>query len=139
MKPILKIMLPGLVSVLLSCQKENIRYDLYSTKWYLQKIQHTDTQIENTVPENLSGMNVVFSDSNTLHAISSCNIFDGNYITTGDSIHINAGTTKIYCTDFTIRSWDSLFYHNLINSSKYSIKEGRLSIQTSKNTVLIFK
>jgi heat shock protein HslJ len=140
MKTILKIIPFVLVSVLLGCQKDNLNKDLNSTKWYLQAIQHTDTQIEDLVPENFNRMNVVFSDSNRLHAISSCNVFDGDFFTTGsDSIHIMVGTTKMYCTDFNRRLWDSLFYHNLNNSSKYSLIEGTLSIQTTKNTVMIFK
>jgi len=140
MKAILKIIPFVLVSVLLGCQKDNPNKDLRSTKWYLKSILYTDTQVENPVPENFSKMNVVFSDSNKLHAISSCNVFDGDFYTSGsDSLRIMAATTKIYCTEFTRRFWDSLFYHNLNNSSKYSINEGKLSIQTTKNTVLIFK
>jgi len=140
MKTILRIIPFVLVSVLLGCQKDNLNKNLNLKKWYLQAIQHTDTQIEDLVPENLKGMNVVFSDSNKLHAVSSCNVFDGDFNTPGsDSINIKVGTTKIYCTDFNKRLWDSLFYHNLNNSSKYSLKEGTLSILTSKNTVMIFK
>jgi heat shock protein HslJ len=140
MKTILRINLFILASVLLGCQKDSLNKDLYSTKWYLQAIQHTDTQIEDLVPENLKGMNVVFSDSNKLHAISSCNSFYGDFNTSGsDSISIKVATTKMYCIDFNRRLWDSLFYHNLNNSSKYSLKEGTLSILTSKNTVMIFK
>jgi heat shock protein HslJ len=140
MKTMLKIIPFVLVSVLLGCQKDSLNKDLNSTKWYLQAIQHKDTQIEDLVPENLIGMNVVFSDSNKLHAISSCNVFDGDYNTSGsDSISIKVATTKIYCIDLNRRLWDSLFYHNLNNSSKYSLKEGTLSILTTKNTVMIFK
>jgi heat shock protein HslJ len=140
MKTILRIILFILVSVLLGCQKDNFNKDLYSTKWYLKAIQHTDSQIEDLVPENLIGMNVVFSDSSKLHAISSCNVFDGDFITTrSDSIQIKVGTTKMYCTDHNRRLWDSLFYYNLNSSCKYSLKEGTLSILTTKNTVMIFK
>jgi heat shock protein HslJ len=129
------------VSVLLGCQKDNLNNDLISTKWYLQAIQYTDSQIEDLVPENLIGMNVVFYASNKLHAISSCNTFDGDFITVGqDSISVlNLGSTLIYCTDPDRRLWESLFYNNLKNSRKYSIKNGSLSIQTTKNTVMIFK
>jgi heat shock protein HslJ len=142
MKTLVKIILFILVLGLFGCQKESnsTNKDLISTKWYLQGIQFTDTQTENLVPENLAGMNIVFSDSNKLHAISSCNVFDGNFITSGSNlINIDAATTLIYCTDFNKRLWDSLFYHNLNNSNKYDLKNGILFIQTTKNTVLIFK
>lgn len=142
MKKLFKILPFILVLGLFGCQKESnsTNKDLISTKWYLQGIQFTDTQTENLVPENLIGMNIVFNDSNKLHAVSSCNVFDGNFITTGSNlINVDAATTKIYCTDFNTRLWDSLFYYNLNSSNKYELKNGILSIQTSKNTVLIFK
>ena len=130
---ILLLSIPG-------CQKDNLQKDLKTTTWYLQSINHTDTSTEEMVPENLKGMNVVFSDSNTLHAKSSCNVFDGNFNISGsDSIHIKVGTTYIYCTDLDKRLWDSLFYRSLNNSVKYSLIEGTLSILTSENTILIFK
>jgi heat shock protein HslJ len=102
--------------------------------------EFTDTQTESLVPENLVGMNIVFSDSNKIHAVSSCNAFDGSYrLTRSDFIDIKVGTTYIYCTDFNRRLWDSLFYHNLNNSLAYNLENGILSIETTKNTVLIFK
>jgi heat shock protein HslJ len=142
MKTLVKIIPFILVLGLLGCQKESksTNKDLISTKWFLHAIQFTDTQTENLVPENLAGMNIVFSDSNRLHAVSSCNVFDGNFITSGSNlINVTAATTYMYCTDFSRRSWDSLFYHNLNNSLTYELKNGILSIQTTKNTVLIFK
>jgi heat shock protein HslJ len=142
MKTLIKIVPLILVLGLFGCQKDsnNTNKNLISTKWYLHGIQFTDTQTENLVPENLVGMNIVFSDSNRLHAVSSCNVFDGNFITSGSNlINVEAATTKIYCTDFNRRLWDSIFYHNLNNSNKYDLKNGILSIQTTKNTALIFK
>jgi heat shock protein HslJ len=141
MKTILRIISFVLVSLFPSCQKDNLSNDLISTKWYLQSIQHTDTQIEDLVPRNLIGMNVVFSEPNKLHAISSCNVFDGDFNTGGqNSISVfNLATTYIYCTDSDTRLWESLFFDNLKNSSKYILKDGNLSIQTTKNTVMIFK
>jgi heat shock protein HslJ len=142
MKTLVRILPFILVLGLFGCQKESnsTNKDLISTKWYLQGIQYTDTQTENIVPENLVGMNIVFSDSNKVHAVSSCNAFDGDYsLTRSDAINIEVGTTKIYCIDFNRRLWDSLFYHNLNNSLAYSLENGILSIRTTKNTVLIFK
>jgi len=142
MKTSVKIITFILMLGLFGCQKEekSSNKDLISTKWYLQGIQFTDTQTENRVPENLLGMNIVFSDSNRLHAVSSCNVFDGKFLLTRSNlINVEAGTTKIYCTDFDRRLWDSLFYNNLNNSLTYDLKNGILSIQTTKNSVLIFK
>jgi heat shock protein HslJ len=140
MKTILRIIFLVIVLILLGCQKDYLNHDLISTKWYLQAIQHTDTQIEELVPENLSGMNVVFSDSNKLHGISSCNVFDGDFIAgKQNAISIsNLMTTLMYCTDSNRRRWESLFYDNLTNASKYILENGILSIQTTKNTVMIF-
>ena len=124
------------------CQKESKSTDknFISTKWYLKGIEYVDTRLEVPVPENLVGMNVVFSDSNKIHAVSSCNVFDGNFMTSGsDLINVTAGTTYMYCTDFNRRLWDSLFYHNLNSSYRYNLKNGMLTIQTTKSTVLIFE
>ena len=142
MNTLIKIVPFILVLGLFGCQKESksTNKDLLLTKWYLRGIQFTDTQTENLVPENLVGMNLVFSDSNKLHAVSSCNVFDGDYLLTrSDFIDIKVGTTKMYCTDFDRRLWDSLFYHNLNNSLSYELNNGILFIKTTENTMLIFK
>ena len=141
MKTKIRIISIVLVSILLSCQKDELNKDLISTKWYLQAIQDTDTQSKEMVPQNLVGMNIVFSDSSKLHAISSCNTFDGDFIVeVSGSIRIsNLGTTYIYCTDSSTRLWESLFFENLKKSSKYTIQDGVLSIQTTNNTIMIFK
>ena len=135
------IILLILVSGLIGCSKESLNQNLISTEWYLYEVQYTDTQIEEFVPTDLKGMNIVFSDSNRLHAISSCNVFDGDFDLVGsDSIRVeNLITTLIYCTDSNKRLWESKFYDNLKNSSKYNLKNGTLSIQTSIKTVMVFK
>jgi heat shock protein HslJ len=141
MKSILRFSLFVLVSILVGCQKDDQNKDLISKKWYLQSIKYTDTQSEDIAPENLKGMNVVFSDSNKLHAFSSCNVFDGDFITIPPDILsvTNLGRTLIFCTDSNRMLWESYFFENLKNSINYSLKDGTLSIRTNKNTIMIFK
>jgi heat shock protein HslJ len=142
MKTLVKNITFILVFGLFGCQQESnsAKQNLLVTKWYLQGIQYTESQTEDLVPQNLAGMNVVFSESDKIHAIGSCNVFDGDFCTSGsNSITVDVATTKIYCTDINRRLWDSLFYHNLNKSCRYDLKNGTLSIQTTENTVLIFK
>jgi heat shock protein HslJ len=139
MKTIFKLAIFSLAFVTANCKKDDPK-DLISSKWFLEEIQFTKTQTIDQVPENLRNMNLEFSDSNRLHAISSCNAFDGPYYTFGlDSININVGTTLIYCIDPIIRHWDSLYYHQINKASKYFIRDGKLLIQTIDETVLVFK
>jgi heat shock protein HslJ len=141
MKQITGLLLFALISILPGCRKDDLNKALISTKWYLKSIQNTDTRSEIILPENFSGMYVEFSDSNTLHAISSCNVFDGFYETKSpDIINVtDLGSTKMYCNDPARREWESYFYENLKSSSKFIFKDGTLSIRTNINTVMIFK
>jgi heat shock protein HslJ len=141
MKPITGLLLFALISILPGCQNDDLNKTLISTKWYLKSIQNTGTQSEILVPENLSGMYVELSDSNTLHAISSCNVIDGFYeLKALDIINVtDLASTKIYCDDPVKQEWESYFYENLKNSANFIVKGGTLSIRTNNNTVMIFK
>ena len=140
MKKIVNLTILTLAFVITNCKKDDPQKDLISSKWYLEEIQFTETKTIDQVPENLRNMNIEFSDSNRLHAISSCNVFDGPFYTSGsDSININVGTTKIYCINPIIRYWDSLYYSQINKASKYIIREGKLLIQTNDKTILVFK
>ncbi len=131
----------ALATMIPGCQKEGSdKNELISVKWFLEEIQYTDTQTKDPVPANLRNMNIVFSDSNWLRAISSCNLIEGPFaISDTDSLEIHAGTTKIYCTDPITRFWDSTYYHNLNMAKNYYLKDRKLYIVTTNNTTLIFK
>lgn len=141
MKTMPKILFFTLLLCLLGCSKnKNSNYlnNLTSSKWLFQGIRYSE--IDELIPGNLRGMNVTFSTLNKLHAISSCNVFDGDYKITGsDSIKIeNLATTKIFCADEFTRSWESVYYNGFKNSTYYKFSADTLLIMTSPGVTMIF-
>jgi heat shock protein HslJ len=114
---------------------------LISTKWILTGIRHTDTNIEELVPANLKFMNVVFNNSNKLHAISSCNVFDGDYLISGsNTIKIdNLCTTKMYCLNENTRLWESIYFDGFKSSDTFDFSGDTLTIIASSKIAMFFK
>ena len=142
MKPNVKIIYFFLLISLFGCSKDkSSNLDLTSSKWFFQGIQYSDTKIKELIPDNLKGMNVTFNALNKLHAISSCNVFDGDYTTTvSNSMRIdNLATTKMYCTNDNTRSWESIYYEGFNNSTSYNFSADTLLIMTSSEVTMIFK
>jgi heat shock protein HslJ len=114
---------------------------LLSTKWTFIGIRHSDTGIMELLPANLKGMNVVFSQDNKLHAHSSCNVFDGNWLASDpNSLKIdNLGTTKMFCPDDSKILWESRYYDGFKSSETFDITGDTLTITTSSKIAMIFK
>ncbi len=143
------IVIVTIIIILTNCEdlfnlvnkKSSEHTSLFSTKWIFKEIRHTDTKTIDAVPGSFREMNIVFSDPNRYRAYSSCNVFEGDFITSAaDSIKIyTVYSTQLFCTDSIKRVWEDMFRQNLHHSCIYAIKDGTLSITTNINTVLIFK
>jgi heat shock protein HslJ len=122
-----------------SSDNENGVNDLKGSKWILISFKSHDTQIEEFKPESLREMDIEFTNENTVHAISSCNLFDGYYsILDPDTLQIyDLYTTQIYCGNDTY--WEDKYYDKLKNARNYQINADRLIIETKSNIDIIFK
>lgn len=143
MKSILKSILCIVILILSGCQKVNyITPDnLIGNKWILTKVVHTDTNLEELVPGNLTNMNIMFFNTQKLHGLGSCNSIEGGYsILSHDSIKIdNLGRTKMYCGNEINMTWEDTFYNSLKDATNFDIKGDRLIIKSDSNITLIFK
>jgi heat shock protein HslJ len=142
MKTILKSIICIVILILSGCQKSNHNPDnLIGNKWILLKVVHTDTNLEESVPSNLTNMNIVFNNTLTLHALGACNSMDGDYsILSNDSIKIdNLGRTRMYCGNEINMTWEDTFYNSLKNATNFDITGDRLIIRSISNITLIFK
>jgi heat shock protein HslJ len=122
-------------------KKKNEQKNYFSTKWILKEIQHTDSLVKEVKPNSIREMNIVFTDTGKFRAISSINLFVGDFSLSGtDSIHVkNLFQTEIGSTDSLTRAWEDKYRLNLENSQTYTIDEGTLSIATDIRTIMIFK
>jgi heat shock protein HslJ len=143
MKTILKSIICIVILFLSGCQKNNhnVHDSLIGNTWILVKVVHTDTNLEELVPGNLTNMNIVFNNNLSLHALGACNSLDGDYsILSNDSIKIdNLGRTKMYCGNEINMTWEDIFYNSLKNATNFDITGDRLIIKSISNISLIFK
>ena len=123
-----------------SNNESGINY-LINTKWIFLGFQSHDNQIVEFKPENLKEMDIEFNDDNWIHAISSCNFFDGYYsVADPDIIRIDSlYTTLINCENDTVRNWEERYYNELKNALNYQIAGNELIIKTKSNIDIIFK
>ena len=147
----LKILSILLIIILIgSCENdsnnENDVNDLKDVKWMLIGFQSQDTHKVEFKPENLKEMDIEFNHDtythtdNWIHAISSCNFFDGDYsVADPDIIRIdNLYTTLINCEGDTVRDWEERYYNELKNAKNYHMAGDSLIIETKLNTDIIF-
>jgi heat shock protein HslJ len=113
---------------------------LKDTKWFFLGFQSHDTHIVESKPQNLKEMDIEFNHDNWIHAISSCNFFDGDYsVADPDIIRIdNLYTTLVNCEGDTVRDWEERYYNELKNAKNYHIAGDSLIIETKLNTEIIF-
>jgi heat shock protein HslJ len=145
----MKIYLNTLIWILIlglsGCQNGNnakhSRDRLNSTKWIFLGFQHNDTKIYESVPSDLSEMNIAFSISHSFQAESSCNTVYGNYlILEQNSLKIDSVVmTKMFCIDSTQSTWEDKYITGLKSSRGFEITNDTLSIGTDSNIEMIFK
>lgn len=114
---------------------------LISTKWILLGMQNNDTKIYESVPAELSGMNIKFNNSHGFLANSSCNTVYGYYlILDQNSIKIDSITmTKMFCADSIQIVWEDRYIAGLRGSDRFEINKDTLSIRANSNIEMIFK
>lgn len=141
----LKILLCAIILGLPGCQNnkssQNATLSLTSTKWNFVGIRHTDTNILELLPASMKSMDVVFSSAKTMQANSACNIFYGDFVTSGtNSIKIdNLSMTKMFCPEDTIQLWESRYFDGFKSSEFFDLKGDSLTIRTSSKFTMIFK
>jgi heat shock protein HslJ len=145
MKTYLKTLIWILILGLSGCQNSNNPKQspdhLISTKWIFCGLQHNDTRIYESVPSELSGMNIAFYKSHSFQAASSCNTAYGNYlILEKNSLKIDSVImTKMFCIDSIQSTWEDKYVAGLKNSTGFAIINDTLSISTNSNIEMIFK
>jgi|WetSurMetagenome_2_1015567.scaffolds.fasta_scaffold65747_1 heat shock protein HslJ len=145
MKIYLKTLICILILGLSGCQNGNnakhSRDRLISTKWIFLGFQHNDSKSYESVPFNLSEMNITFSISHSFQAESSCNTAYGNYlIYEQNSLKIDSVVmTKMFCIDSTQSTWEDKYISGLKSSKGFEINNDTLSISTTSNIEMIFK
>lgn len=141
----LKIPICIILLCLAGCQNKNSSGNsadsLTSSKWSFLGIRNTETNETNLLPLDLAGMNVVFNKSGSLHAVSCCNMFDGNFIKSGtNSLNINnLSMTKMFCPEIAIASWESIYFEGFKNSDSFEIKGDTLLIISTTKIAMLFK
>jgi len=113
---------------------------LISAKWILLGLQHNDTKMYESVPADLTGMNIEFNNSNRFQANSSCNIAYGSYtIFEQNSIKLDSVVmTKMFCADSLQITWEDMYISALKSSEGFRIINDTLSIMTNSNVEIIF-
>jgi META domain. len=145
MKIYLKTLIWILILGLSGCQNgNNAKHSLdrlISTKWIFLGFQHNDTKIYESVPSDLSGMNIAFYNSHSFQAASSCNTAYGNYlIFEQNSLKIDSIVmTKMFCIDSTQSTWEDKYISGLKSSKGFEITNDTLSISTNSNIEMLFK
>lgn len=138
----MKILIWILIFGIHGCQNGSKQQnELISTKWRLLGMHHDVTGIFESLPSDLSGMNIVFNNSNRLIAASSCNTAYGHYSLTGkNSLKIDSvSITKMFCADSIQIVWEDKYITGLKYSDTYEISADTLTIKTSLNRELKFK
>lgn len=145
MKRLTNVIILFIIILISSCKNdsnnENEINSLKDSKWILISFQPHDTQIEEFKPEYIREMNIEFTNENTIHAVSSCNTFDGYYsILDPDTLKLyNLWTTQINCENDTITYWEDKYYNELKNAENYHIEANSLTIETKSNIAINFK
>ena len=143
MKNLKIVTIVSIIILAFSCENDLNKTTEYLTdnKWIFLGVLHTDTNVEESKPDNLKEMNIEFSNTSSFHAVSSCNSFDGYYsVSDPDLIIIDSViTTLMYCVNDTVREWEEKYFNELKNAANYNIIGNRLTIETISNIDLIFK
>ena len=143
MKNIKILLIVCLIVMTYSCKTESNYTADYQiiNKWIFLGFLNNDTKVEEFKPDNLNEMNIVFSDTNRFHAVSSCNSFDGYYaVSYPNSIIIDSViTTLMYCVNDTVRYWEEKYFNELKNALNYEISGNRLTIETTSDINIIFR
>jgi len=143
MKNLKIVTIVSMIILVFSCENDLNKATEYLTdnKWIFLGVLHNDTNVEESKPDNLRQMNIVFTNTHRFHAISSCNSFDGYYaVSDPDLIIIDSLVTTLkYCTNDTVRAWEEKYFNELKNAANYNIIGNRLTIETISNMDLIFK
>ncbi|MBP6871033.1 MAG: META domain-containing protein [Bacteroidales bacterium] len=145
MKSFKNVIILFIIILIGSCENDsnndNGINSLKDSKWILISFQPHDTQIEEFKPGNIKEMNIEFTNENTVHAVSSCNTFDGNFsIQDPDTLKIyDLCTMLINCENDTITYWENKYYYELKNAENYYIEANRLTIETKSNIAINFK
>ena len=126
-----------------SCENDLNKTTEYLTdnKWIFSGLLHNDTNIEESIPDNLREMNIEFSDTNRFHAISSCNEFHGYYLILDHNyIKIDSlFSTEMYCINDTIRTWEEKYFNGLKNAATFNFTGDTLTIKTNSNIEMIYR
>lgn len=114
---------------------------LTSAKWIFLGIRHTDTNIMELKPASLKRMDVVFSSTKQMQANSACNIFYGDFLTSGsNSIKIeNLSMTKMFCMEDTIQLWETRYFEGFKSSDIFNLKGDTLTINGGSKFSMVFK
>lgn len=140
----MKILIWILILGLSGCQntgKSKQTRNLNSTKWIFVGLNNGDTKTYETVPEDLSGMNISFDSAHHFQAASSCNTLYGSFVVSDQqSIRIDSlSMTKMFCIDSLQTTWEDKYIAGLKNSSSFEIRKDTLSIKTGATSEMIFK
>ena len=144
MKRFNNVIILFIIILISSCENDSNNENginfLKNSKWILLGFQPHDTHILEFKPENLKEMGIEFNDSHWIHAISSCNWFDGYYSVAGhDIIQIDSlYSTMMNCENDTIRIWEDRYYNELKNAKNYQMAGDSLIITTKLSTDIIF-
>jgi len=143
MKNLKIVTIVSMIILAFSCENDLNKATEYLTdnKWIFLGVLHNDTNVEESKPDNLRQMNIVFNNTHRFHAISSCNYFKGYYlILDHNSIKIDSlFTTEMYCINDTIRTWEEKYFNGLKNAATFNFKGDTLTIKTNSNIEMIFR
>jgi heat shock protein HslJ len=141
MKTILKSIICVVILILPGCQNNIYLNSLTGNKWILLKIVHTDTNLEESIPPNLTNMKIEFNNTLKIEGVGACNSMIGDYsILSDDSIKIeNLGITKMYCGNEINMTLEETFYRGLKYATNFDLTGDRLIIKSNSNITLIFK
>lgn len=104
MKKIAKVLpVIAAAALMVACGGSKMNYEnLVSQKWVLDKVEHSDSSAQITVPANLT---IEFSDSSRVFGRGPCNGFFGPYTVTDDNIKFgNLASTMAYCLQMPFES-----------------------------------
>lgn len=105
-------------------------------KWYLKKIQETDTS-SFIIDDNALWLEFN-STTNKINGKAPCNTFFGGF--SSDLVAtlqvMAVGSTKMYCENM---KYEELYLSLLQNADRFEIKEGKLSLYKGKRLLLVFE
>ena len=143
MKNLKIVTIVSMIILAFSCENDLNKATEYLTdnKWIFLGVLHNDTNVEESKPDNLRQMNIVFNNTHRFHAISSCNDFMGYYLIL-DHHYIKIDslfTTYMYCINDTIRTWEEKYFNGLKNTATFNFTGDTLTIKTNSNIEMIFR